>query len=52
MSEQNKFREKIRKLISTNKIQSKRPRVETTASSSNMTTSDENSGSNNIVRHD
>ena len=50
MSEQNKFREKIRKLISTNEIQSKRPRVETTASSSNTATSDENSGSNNIVR--
>ena len=52
MSEQNKFREKIRKLISTNEIQSKRPRVETTASSSrrNTTTSDENSGSSNIVR--
>jgi hypothetical protein len=56
MSEQNKFREKIRKLISTNEIQSKRPRVETTASSSNTATSDatsdENSGSNNIVRRD
>ena len=49
MSEQNKFREKIRKLISTNEIQSKRLRVETTASSSNTATSDENSGSNNIV---
>ena len=52
MSEQNKFREKIRKLISTNEIQSKRLRVETTASSSNTTTSNENSGSNNIVRRD
>jgi hypothetical protein len=52
MSEQNKFREKIRKLISTNEIQSKRPRVETIASSSNTVTSDENSGSNNIVRRD
>ena len=52
MSEQNKFREKIRKLISTNEIQSKRPKVETTASSSNTATSDENSGSNNIVRRD
>ena len=52
MSEQNKFREKIRKLISTNEIQSKRLRVETTASSSNTATSDENSGSNNIVRRD
>ena len=52
MSEQNKFQEKIRKLISTNEIQSKRPRVETTASSSNTATSDENSGSNNIVRRD
>jgi len=52
MSEQNKFREKIRKLISTNEIQSKRPRVETIASSSNTATSDENSGSNNIVRRD
>ena len=50
MSEQNKFREKIRKLISTNEIQSKRPRVETTASSSNTATSNENS--NNIVRRD
>jgi hypothetical protein len=49
MSEQNKFREKIRKLISTNEIQSKRPRVETTASSSNTATSNEN---NNIVRRD
>ena len=52
MSKQNKFREKIRKLISTNEIQSKRLRVETTASSSNTATSDENSGSNNIVRRD
>ena len=52
MSEQNKFREKIRKLISTNEIQSKCPRVKTTASSSNTATSDENSGSNNIVRRD
>ena len=52
MSEQNKFREKIRKLISTNKIQSKCPRAETTASSSNTATPDENSGSNNIVRRD
>ena len=52
MSEQNKFREKIRKLISTNEIQSKRPRIETTASSSNTATSDENSGSNNIVHRD
>jgi len=49
MSEQNKFREKIRKLISTNEIQSKRLRVETTASSSNTATSNEN---NNIVRRD
>ena len=49
MSEQNKFREKIRKLISTNEIQSKRPRVETTASSSNTATFNEN---NNIVRRD
>lgn len=51
MSEQSKFREKIRKLISTNEIQSKRPRVEITPSSSrNTATSDENSGSSNIVR--
>jgi hypothetical protein len=59
MSEQNKFREKIRKLISTNEIQSKRPRVDTTASSSTSgavvgtaiaATGDENSSSSNIVR--
>ena len=50
MSEQSKFREKIRKLISTNEIQSKRPRVVAPSSNRNTATSDENSGSSNIVR--